>query len=380
MARRELTEAEKEERRIAKEEMQATRRPYNKKTEPNQNNMEGDKNTNTENQENTNNGTNNTDTNNNTESNQGQNTNPVNTEEKTTNTGSGDNSNFQPQTGWKPFGGNKIERDYSTPKIDQNLLNTPIPEVDITSQTPTTETSTDILKKPITDTNVSGPGTVQPTQKPAEIKPIVSDWNTLSPDEQKNAAAQTTDMVLGVYDKLHYFGRLAIKVDDEEIIEAHNDDLIDMRAPTVENDEDPEKEVSIQDFWKDFNKQVDERFVVSDQFKAAVRPPMERLCMKYGLGASDGIFLAFKFGEDAATKIAMLVGFKKTVNSMKEHFEKQHSKFKAAVDKEVRKQRADEEAAQKQMDALNKKENPQTNTDTTKTNTTEKNPDGSDKA
>ena len=234
----------------------------------------------------------------------------------------------QPVKGWKPLGGDKIKRDYSTPKIDPNLANTIIPEINIGDQTPgVTANPAEALNKPITDTN--------PVTGPPKIDPINSDWNTLTEDEKKNAAAQTADMILGVYDKLHYFGREIIKVDDEAVIEAHNDDRIDMYSATVENDEDPEKEVTIQEFWQDFNKQVDERFVVSDNFKAAVRPPMERLCMKYGLGASDGLFLAYKFGEDAATKIAMVVGFKKTVNKMNEMFEKSHSKFKAQVEKEV---------------------------------------------
>jgi len=245
-------------------------------------------------------------------------------------------SNYTPNTTWKPFGGDKIERDYSTPTIDEKLLHTPIPEINIGSQNIVKETPTEILNKAPVDNSVP--------QKPVAPTPVVSDWNTLTEKEKSDAAAQTTDMILGVYDKLHYFARSAIKVDDEKILEDHAADKINMYEATVECDDDPEKEVTIQDFWKDFNKQVDERFVVSDQFKQAVRPPMERMCMKYGLGASDGLFLAYKFGEDAATKIAMVVGFKKTVNNMTEMFEKRHAKFKAEVDAEV----------QRQMKAANK--------------------------
>jgi hypothetical protein len=250
-----------------------------------------------------------------------------------------DQTKFKANTTWKPFKGNKIERDYSTPKIDSNLENTIIPEVpiDIQKNNVVAGESTDkLLAKPLTDSAATDPNTNKPViQKP---EPLAENWNQLTEQEQELAAAQAADMGLGIYDKAHYFGRMFIKVDDEEIVEMHNDDKIDMNAPTVENDENPDDEVTIRDFWKDFNKQVDGRFIVTDKFKADVRPAMIRMCKKYGIGASDGMFLIYKFGEDALTKIAMLAGFKKTVRKMNEHFEKQHAKFKAAVDVQVQKE------------------------------------------
>lgn len=246
--------------------------------------------------------------------------------------------NFKANTTWKPFKGNKVQRDYSTPKVDANLEHTVIPEVPIDIQQTNViagEKTDALLAKPLTDTAAADPNAKPVIKKP---DPISSEWNQLTDQEQELAAAQAADMGLGIYDKAHYFGRMYIKVDDEEIIEMHNDDKIDMHAPTVENDENPDDEVTIQDFWKDFNKQVDERFIVTDKFKADVRPAMIRMCKKYGIGASDGLFLIYKFGEDALTKIAMLAGFKKTVNKMNEHFMKQHAKFKAAVDAQVAKE------------------------------------------
>lgn len=344
--RNKLSDDERERRQLEKEELLSGRKKYNRnKNEPNLNNQNvagenNDTNQNTNEAVNTNTGENNTPA---AITETVKTETPIATVTETVNpdnkSGLSDNANFQPNKNWKPLGGDKIQRDYSTPKIDQNLLNTPIPEVNIDASTTNNVNSQDLLNKPITDANNNPGAKQQPAPPPT---PIVSDWNTLTDKEKQDAAAQTADMILGVYDKLHYFGRAAIKVDDEEIIEKHNDDVIDMHAATVESDDDPEKEVTIQDFWKDFNKQVDERFIVSEQFKAAVRPPMERLCMKYGLGASDGMFLAYKFGEDAATKIAMVVGFKKTVNHMNEMFEKRHAKFKAEVEKEVQRRIAKE--------------------------------------
>lgn len=245
--------------------------------------------------------------------------------------------NVGPQKTWKPFAGDRIQRDYSTPKINPDLLNTPIPEQNINVNGPmTSEGAADLLNKPIQPNTELA--TKQPPPKP---NPVNKDWDTMTEQEKQVSSAQTADIILGVYDKLHYFGRQLIKVDEQEVIEKHNDGKIDMYAAAMDNDEDPEKEVTIKEFWEDFNKQVDERFILTERFKNEVRPPMERLCNKYGLGASDGLFLAFKFGEDAATKVVMSVGFKKTVNHMMEHFEKNHAKFEAAVAKEVEKREKD---------------------------------------
>jgi len=262
------------------------------------------------------------------------------------------NTTYQPNKSWKPLGGDRMKRDYSTPVIDQNLLNQEIPEINVGPQNVTTQSNVETLNKPITEA-VATSGAAKPAG-PEPIKPIVENWNQMTPDEQKNAAAQTTDMILGVYDKLHMFGRMYIKKDHDELVEAHNDDKIDMYDTVTENEEDPDKEITIEEFWGDYNNQIEERFIVSQTFKDAVRPPMERLCMKYGLGASDGLFLAYKFGEDAATKLAMLVGFKKTVAKMDQTFEKKHERFKKQVQAEVDRMEAVRTAAEKKMNEKNK--------------------------
>lgn len=245
---------------------------------------------------------------------------------------------FQPNTQWKPFKGDRIKRDYATPEINQELINTDIPEPSINIEQVSVQNAEDILNKtPSTGLPGSDQAPSNNSQKPAvqQPTPVNSEWSNMSPQEQLIAAEAAADMMIGVYDKLHYFGREYIKVDEEELIELHNDDKIDMNAAVMENDEDPDKEISIKEFWQDFNKQVDDRFIVTDTFKQKIRPPLVRLCNKHGLGASDMMQVAFYAGEDAATKIAMLVGFKKTVNKMNDHFMKNHAKFKKAVEDEV---------------------------------------------
>lgn len=355
---------EKERRRIEREELQATKRKYNRKSKDNVSDMSEPKN-NTSSTENTgddnsssksNNGNGSSeikssDVNNssqqNGESGNGASTNTqTNTTTNSTTNTSSTSSQTVEKTGdggakqWNPMKGKRIHRDYSTPIIDQNLTQE-IPEVNIDSSPNPNPNPGDVLNKPLEDAE-KGTGTNTPApQKPT---PVNSEWNTMSPAEQQTAAELTTEMVLGVYDKLHYFGRLYIKVDEQEIIELHNEDKLDMNDPVMESDDDPDKEITIKEFWEDFNKQVDERFIVTEGFKDAVRPAMIRMCLKYGLGASDGLFLAFKFGEDLATKVAMMVGFKKTVNQMQEHFMKRHAKFKQQVEEEVKRRLAKEAA------------------------------------
>lgn len=236
-------------------------------------------------------------------------------------------ADYQPDTTFSPMGGNKVNRTYSKPQVNQALANTVIEEPIITTQTLSAEQTKEILVGPSAKT------------KEAPILPAAEGFNELSPNEQKLAAEKTTDLILGAYDRLHWLGRKFVSVDMDDLADEHRRGEINMNLEAFENEDDPDRGVTIKEYFEDFNKQVDEEFVVTDSFKAAVRPPLERICMKRGWGASDEMFLAFKFGEDIAIKTGILVGFKKLTNKYMNEFREDHAKIKQRVEVEMKRER-----------------------------------------
>lgn len=69
--------------------------------------------------------------------------------------------------------------------------------------------------------------------------------------------------------------------------------------------------VSIPQVIQGFNSEVDETFVVTDEFKDSVRPIMTRVFVKRGWGMTDEQQLMFAFGMDFAQKGAVLMQLKK---------------------------------------------------------------------
>ena len=148
--RTELSEAEKEERRLAKLAEQGTKRKYTRKNEVSSNSSNTTSSSTDSND--TKMGDNNSNTNNtsgehieggggdkNVVNDQNTNLNDQN-QNTNTNTGGGegggennlsDGAKFQPNKLWKPFAGDRIKRSYATPEINPELLNTEIPEVNI---------------------------------------------------------------------------------------------------------------------------------------------------------------------------------------------------------------------------------------------------------
>ncbi len=250
---------------------------------------------------------------------------------------------FQPDTTFSPMGGNKTARNYSRPQVNQALQGTVIEEPVIITENLSAEKTKELLTKAPTGA------------KTDPILPAAEGFNELSPDEKKLSAEKTTDLILGAYDRLHWLGRKFVSVDMDDLADEHRRGDINMNYEAFENDEDPEKGITIKEYFEDFNAQVEDEFVVTDDFKAQVRPPLERICMKRGWGASDEVFLAFKFGEDIAMKTGILIGFKKLTNKYMNEFRDDHQKIKNRVAMEMKRQQEKSQREAERQEAAEQK-------------------------
>lgn len=143
-------------------------------------------------------------------------------------------------------------------------------------------------------------------------RPFNPSYSELDGKEKTMGAEMMADMSLDIYEKAcFYMGKIP------EISEAKIDKLI------AEGEIDPSIQLQteagampIKDFAVEFNDSIKEAFVVSDEFKEKVRPPLIRVFKKRGIGMTDEQLLMYYFGTDVATKGAQAFMLRKTTNGI----------------------------------------------------------------
>lgn len=74
--------------------------------------------------------------------------------------------------------------------------------------------------------------------------------------------------------------------------------------------------VPIREFAKEYNESIKDAFVVTDEFKEKVKPPLIRVFKKRGIGMTDEQLLMYYFGQDIAVKGIQAFTLKKTANTI----------------------------------------------------------------
>jgi hypothetical protein len=246
-----------------------------------------------------------------------------------------------PETKYNTFHGTPEQRMYSTPKIDLSLADTVIPEVKTTEGPPTVDANTILNQQPTQTINPDANADATHSQPSAannlaqEVKQQTN-FNTLSPLEQKQGTELSAEIVINTYDALHAFVRKSIKVPKETLLTKHNEGKIDVNDIFVPAEHSPDgNPISNLQFYDSFNIQVDQEFIVTEEFKNKVRPPLQRLAQKYGLAASDEVYLGVAFGMDIVQKGIMVKQFKSIVNSSIKAMEDSFTSRKTLTDEYI---------------------------------------------
>jgi hypothetical protein len=154
-------------------------------------------------------------------------------------------------------------------------------------------------------------GTTQEEASEPE-RPFNPSYSELDGKEKTMGAEMMAEMTLDIYEKgCYYMGKIP------EISESKIDRLI------AEGEIDPNIQLQteagampIKDFAVEFNDSIKEAFVVSDEFKEKVKPPLIRVFKKRGIGMTDEQLLAYYFVTDLGAKGAQAFMLKKTTNSI----------------------------------------------------------------
>lgn len=143
-------------------------------------------------------------------------------------------------------------------------------------------------------------------------RPFNEAFNELPKKDKEMGAKMAVEVTLNLYEKgCSLLGKLA------EIPEQKLDRLI------AEGEIDPNIEIPVQggsvgvkEFAKEFNESTKDAFEVSDDFKEQVKPVMERVFQKRGIGMTDEQTLIYMFGTDLLAKGASAFMLRKTVNGV----------------------------------------------------------------
>ena len=208
---------------------------------------------------------------------------------------------------FNPLSDSAIERDYSTPKIQEGVVNDL--EEPSFHQKSFNQIQSEQKAPPVSSGSNAPVGMSQdPLMNPNPA------MNQLDDAEKRLASEQMVDAVLDTYDTLCTLGSAVGKVKEETVNQLIASGKIDKnrRIPIDEYG----NSVSVPEFIRGYNEQVGQAVQPDPAFRKKVRPPMVRVFSKRGWGMTDEQFLLFAFGKDISVKAITLFSMKKGVNDI----------------------------------------------------------------
>lgn len=195
------------------------------------------------------------------------------------------------------------EKKYSQPNINTTGidLNTPIEEPKYTP--PPFQKKT---------TGTSGTASKFREKKP-EQEPFNPEMKNLSKKDTEMAAAQAASLILNGYDWISGLANKALVVSEKKLAKLQTEGEINLNAMI---DYDYGKKIRAGDFFKEYNEQVADVLKPTDEFKDEVRPILERVLAKRGIGMTDEQMLIFLFGKNIAAQGFVFLQYKQQLKHM----------------------------------------------------------------
>lgn len=143
-------------------------------------------------------------------------------------------------------------------------------------------------------------------------RPFNQNYSELDGKEKTMGAKMMVEMAIDLYEKgCGLLGKLP------EMSEAKLDRLIsegeidsNIQIPTESGD------LAVKDFAREYNDSIKDAFSVSDDFKEKIKPPLERIFKKRGIGMTDEQLVGYYLITDLGTKGVQAFMLRKTTNGI----------------------------------------------------------------
>jgi hypothetical protein len=172
------------------------------------------------------------------------------------------------------------------------------------------------LNRPIEEPRFTPPPIEKPKVDREDFKkrePFNPELKDIPKKDKEMAASAMATIVLQGYEWLHDLGNKALTISEKKLAKLQEAGEINLN---VMIDYDYGKQMRSGDFFKEYNAQVGNSLKVSDEFKEEVKPVLERVLAKRGVGMTDEQLLMFMFGKDIAAKSLMFFQQKQQQNYM----------------------------------------------------------------
>jgi hypothetical protein len=196
--------------------------------------------------------------------------------------------------------------------VDPEKLNNPISEPAFTPPPAGNNISGNRDDGKASKTQTPPPGA---TAQSGAAAPVNPELTPLPPKDVKDAAKKASKMILDGYSMLNDFVGKKVLFDTGKLRKMQIEGEIDLniQIPISETEIATAGEIVV-----DYNEQNKDAFTVTDEFKAEVLPPLQRVLEKRGIGMTDEQFLVYAFGKDIAMKGFTFFALRTTMNEILE--------------------------------------------------------------
>ena len=213
---------------------------------------------------------------------------------------------------YNPFSENVVEKEYRTPQVATAQS---IPDI--------VEPS---FQKPTYDDLIASNEETAPddsTPKEGFDAFAQTDNEGKSTTEEESNADGLVDVCMVAYGVLNTMGGKMARISDSKLSQYEAEGMLDR---TMEIPVDAHTTATVQDVVDSINTQVDDIFVVTDEFEERTRPLMKKIFLKRGWGVSDEQQLLIYVATDVQEKVMAAVQIRKSANYQLDSFSKMYEK------------------------------------------------------
>lgn len=213
--------------------------------------------------------------------------------------------------------------------VDPEKLNNPISEPAFTPPPAGNNISGNRDDGKASKTQTPPPGA---TAQSGAAAPVNPELTPLPPKDVKDAAKKASKMILDGYSMLNDFVGKKVLFDIGKLRKMQIEGEIDLtiQIPISETEIATAGEIVV-----DYNEQNKDAFTVTDEFKAEVGPPLQRVLEKRGIGMTDEQFLVYAFGKDIAMKgftfFALRSTMSEILNTLREIKQSQQNTYSSSA-------------------------------------------------
>ena len=223
---------------------------------------------------------------------------------------------------YNPFGESVLEKEYRTPQVATAQS---IPDIIEPS-----------FQKPTYDDLIASNEETAPEEQQDKtgIDAFAQNQDEKVPkNEEESNADGLVDVCFVAYGVLNQLGGKMARISDSKLSKYESEGLLDRK---MEIPVDAHTSATVEEVVDSINSQVDDIFVVTDEFEERTRPLMKRIFLKKGWGVSDEQQLLIYIATDVQEKVMAAVQIRKSATYQLDNFTRMYEQKRIIDDRHAK--------------------------------------------